>query len=221
VTTEDTGRRKYRPVSYHALLGLTLLLIAVQPFGTVAGGLYARVVFGLVLAGSMAAVYEYRRLFVVGLALGLPALAILVFGGTGTVDMTGLALGIATMTFVGVVMLQGIYRQSTVNAASVSASLVVYLLLGIIWATAYLLVETYSPGSFYGLSSGGAAEVRRDLFYYSFVTLTTLGYGDIGPVGSGARALAIMQAVIGQLYLVVLVASLVGSFLNERARPGN
>jgi len=57
--------------------------------------------------------------------------------------------------------------------------------------------------------------MRRDLFYYSFVTLVTVGYGDIGPVSPEARALAISQAVVGQLYLVVLVASLVGRFLGE------
>ena len=63
------------------------------------------------------------------------------------------------------------------------------------------------------------AVARRELFYYSFVTLTTLGYGDIGPTSEAARSLVITQAVVGQLYLVVLVASLVGMFLNQRSQP--
>jgi voltage-gated potassium channel len=212
-----TAGRPHHPAVYHVLLALTLLLIAVQPFGTAAGGLYARLVFGLVLIGSMAAVYEHRRLFIIGLALGIPALGTLIFDSGSLVDSVGLGLGIATMGFVCAVLLSGIYRRPSVSLGSVSASLVVYLMLGILWSMAYQLVETHYPGSFYGLTEGGINEVRRDLFYYSFVTLTTVGYGDIGPVGSGARALAITQAVVGQLYLVVLVASLVGSFLNQRA----
>ena len=56
----------------------------------------------------------------------------------------------------------------------------------------------------------------RDLFYFSYVTLTTLGYGDIGPVSPAARALAITEAIVGQLYLVVLVAGLVGMHLSPR-----
>jgi len=203
---------------HHILLGLTLLLIAVQPFDTAASGLYSRVVFGFVLVGSMAAVYGHRRLFIVGLFLGIPSMISLVFDTGTLIDSAGLGLGIATLAFVCGVLLAGIYRRPSVNLASVSASLVVYLMFGILWSMAYLLVETHVPGSFYGLTDGPAEAVRRDLFYYSFVTLTTLGYGDIGPTGAGARALAIMEAVIGQLYLVVLVASLVGGAISDRSR---
>jgi hypothetical protein len=61
-------------------------------------------------------------------------------------------------------------------------------------------------------------DVQRDLFYYSYVTLATLGYGDINPVGPEARSLAITEAIVGQLYLVVLVAGLVGMSLGQRKR---
>lgn len=208
------GREGY---IHHVLLGLTLLLIAVQPISTAAGDLYSRVVYGLVIAGSMAAVHG-RRLFVVGLVLGVPALTTVIFEPGGAWFSTGPALGIATLVFVCVVLLAGIYRRPVVSSASVMSSLTVYLLLGIIWSLAYLVVETQSPGSFYGLDGGSVADTRRELFYYSFVTLTTLGYGDIGPSGEGARALAIMESVVGQLYLVVLVASLVGMFLNQQGQ---
>jgi hypothetical protein len=114
-------------------------------------------------------------------------------------------------------MLRGIYARPTVTAESVSASLTVYLLLGTIWANAYALLEYLSAGSFYGLAGEGIVVARRELFYYSFVTLTTLGYGDIGPTSEVARSLVISEAVVGQLYLVVLVASLVGMFLSQRS----
>jgi voltage-gated potassium channel len=213
--TAKTGH--HWPWMHHLLLGLTLLLIAVQTIGNENGGLYSRIVLGGVIVGSMAAVYERRKMFFVGLLLGCPTLISLAFQGNLVVTSAGLVLGIATIAFVCVVLLLGIYGRSSVSSSSVSASLVVYLLIGIMWSMAYLLVETNAPGSFYGLSDTGLDGTRRDLFYYSFVTLTTVGYGDIGPLGPGARALAILEAVIGQFYLVVLVASLVGMFLSERS----
>ena len=202
----------------HVLLLLTLLLIAVQPIGTVGGGIYSRLMLGAVLMGCMWVVYPQRRLFIVGLILGVPTLGTMVFSPSDGIGSAGMALGVATILFVCVVLLRSIFLGDRVTAASVSASLVVYLLLGVVWWLAYLLAETFAPGSFYGLSDGGVLEVRRELFYFSYVTLTTLGYGDIGPVGGGVRSLAITQAVVGQLYLVVLVASLVGLFLKEDSK---
>lgn len=216
VSAESSGDQVGRVA--HVLLFLTLLLIAVQPIGTVASGIYARLVFGAVIVGCIAVVYGNRRLFIVGLVLGIPALGIIVVSPPGGVGSVGLVLGIAVILFVCFVLLRGIFISRGVTAASVSASLVVYLLLGIVWWMAYVLAETQMPGSFYGLSGGDFSEIRRDLFYYSYVTLTTLGYGDIGPVGESARSLAMMQAVVGQLYLVVLVASLVSLFLRERSK---
>ena len=95
----------------------------------------------------------------------------------------------------------------------------VYLTFGVVWAKAYWLVEQFYPGSFTGLSGTGVVDVQRDLFYYSYVTLSALGYGDITPVSPEARSLAITESVVGQLYLVVLVAGLLGMHLT-RQRTG-
>jgi len=208
------SRRAFAP---HVLLGLTLLLIAIQPLETAAGELFVRVVLGLVIAGSVLAVHRRRALLLVGVILGFPAIVLIILDPGGDPSIVGLVLGIATLSFVCVVLLLRIFDGAAFTAESISSSLSVYLLLGIVWSLAYSLTELRSAGSFYGLSDGGPAEAQRDLFYYSFVTLTTLGYGDIGPVAPAARALAITEAVIGQLYLVVLVASLVGGFLNMKA----
>jgi len=211
------ARSRHHPWVYHLLLVLTIVLVGVSQIESANAELYSRVVFGFVLVGCMMAVYERKKLFVVGLALGVPALVSLVFESDPAVTAASLLLGIATIAFVCVVLLMGIYKHPRITAASVSASLVVYLFLGIIWATAFFLAETSAPGSFYGLDTAASAATRRELFYYSFVTLTTVGYGDIGPVSPVARSLAITEAIVGQLYLVVLVASLVGMFLSERS----
>jgi hypothetical protein len=92
----------------------------------------------------------------------------------------------------------------------------VYLLLGTIWAVAYSLVDVVSPGSFTGFSPHDGRGWDSEWLYFSFVTMTTLGYGDISPVSATARALAYMQAVFGQFYLAILVAGLVSAYISKR-----
>ncbi len=98
-----------------------------------------------------------------------------------------------------------------------------YLLLGIIWSVLYCAVETASPGSF---AAAGAKDVnaatepmdRGVLNYYSFITLATVGYGDVTPTTPLARTLAWTEAITGQFYLAVLVAGLVGLKVSQAMR---
>ena len=83
----------------------------------------------------------------------------------------------------------------------------VYLLLGLTWASAYELLHILRPEVWTGAAS--EAPVSQTWIYYSFVTLTTMGYGDITPVHPVARSLAILEAVTGQLYLAITLARLV------------
>lgn len=90
-----------------------------------------------------------------------------------------------------------------------------YLLIGVAWGTAYSLAEAARPGSFYADDETSAAihdESLREpvLIYYSFITLTTVGYGDITPASSAARTLTWLEGMTGQFYIGVLVAALVG-----------
>jgi Ion channel len=89
----------------------------------------------------------------------------------------------------------------------VFGAVVLYLLLGILWAVAYQLVARLSPGAFAGHTDAGGE--LAEWAYFSFVTLTTVGYGDITPVALGARSLAILEALVGQLYPAVIIARLV------------
>lgn len=97
-------------------------------------------------------------------------------------------------------------------------SFCIYLLLGVIWATLYLMLAAFRPGAFNGLPASSWHGSFPDLLYFSFITLTTVGYGDITPISPLAHFLAMMEAVIGQFYLTVLVASLVGSVLSNRQK---
>jgi voltage-gated potassium channel len=92
----------------------------------------------------------------------------------------------------------------------------IYLLLGLSWALLYAFLNRIAPGSFSGMQHTALELQVWEFVYTSFVTLTTLGYGDISPMTPIARSLAYMEAIVGQFYLAVLVASLVGTYIADR-----
>lgn len=97
----------------------------------------------------------------------------------------------------------------------------VYLLLGLVWMVAYTLLERVHPGSFHFNSVDAASGVPAvfDFLYYSFVTLTTLGYGDVTPLTPRARSLAVLEAIVGVLFVAVLIARLVGLYGQKGREP--
>jgi Ion channel len=105
------------------------------------------------------------------------------------------------------VVLGQTFRAGPVTGHRVQGGIAGYLLLGLVWAQAYALVEMLHPGSFSGAITASAG--HRSFVYFSFVTLTTVGYGDILPVHPGARSLAMLEAVTGPLYVAILLARLV------------
>lgn len=92
----------------------------------------------------------------------------------------------------------------------------IYLLSGSLWGIVYFLLSVVSPESFAGIVGQTLTEQLNEFTYHSFVTLTTLGYGDITPVAPVARTLSYLEALLGQLYLTVLVAALVGIHIAGR-----
>jgi len=172
----------------------------------------------ILLSGIYAVCEKKWHIFVAG-GLGLPAIGLIwlnhLIAAKG-MFVAGNLLLIAYLAFVAVRALTVIIHTQRVTVNVISDALVVYLVLGIIWALAYGLLESWYPGSV-SLKSGGGIQ-RFDYLYFSFTTLTTLGYGDITPLTDRACALTIVEAVIGQFYLAVLIASLVGRFIAQERR---
>lgn len=102
-----------------------------------------------------------------------------------------------------------------VDANRIVGAICIYLLMGLIWALMYLFLAQSIPGAFNGVEQLVWYENFANVAYYSFVTLTTLGYGDISPVAPIARFLVYMEAVVGVFYMAILVASLIGVGINE------
>ena len=115
--------------------------------------------------------------------------------------------GLLSLLLLLVVVLGQTLRSGPITPHRIQGAVAAYLLLGVIWADAYSLVALLRPGAFSGPVS--PADGPRAWLYFSFVTLTTVGYGDVLPVHPAARSLAILEAVVGPLYLAILIARLV------------
>jgi hypothetical protein len=118
--------------------------------------------------------------------------------------------------FVISLLVKFIFREKEVTKEVIFAAVVVYLLIGITWSFLYFILDFFYPGSF-SFPEITSPNVYRYL-YFSYVTLTTLGYGDVAPLTNKGGSLVILEAVIGQIYLVVIVAWLVGMHVSRRSR---
>jgi len=118
--------------------------------------------------------------------------------------------------FVICLLINFIFNEKEITKEVIFAAVVVYLLMAMMWSFAYLILDYFHPGSFSG--SEGLPRDHFQYLYFSFVTITTLGYGDVAPLTPKASSLVILEAVIGQIYLVVIVAWLVGMHVSRKSQ---
>lgn len=126
------------------------------------------------------------------------------------------------LAFICAHIISFIVQARAMTSQLIYAALCTYLLMGLLWSFVYTLLVAIDPESIRLVSVIDWKEDARDIFsemyYYSFVTLTTLGFGDIVPVSRLARSLTTMEAILGQLYLAVVIASLVGIQISSRSQ---
>ena len=197
----------------YLLLGLLVILL----LAPIASGRFDNVVnlayIGTLLLGVWS-LAKNRWAYILGWALALLSLAV---GGVQlSIEsrlpfLIGKVIAFAFCLLSMIIVLGEVLFGKSVDANRVAGSVCVYLLLGLNWAFVYSFLYVVDPTSFVGLAETPGDDFLS-LLYYSFVTLTTLGYGDISPGTPIARALAYLQAVSGVMYVAILVASLIGSF---------
>ena len=207
---------------FSVVLAAAFLLAVAQPLlaGLLDDQSSFDVLFSVLIVAVLLMVFEERELRRTAFSLGLAAfvgiwVGYAVGGSVGRLCLVGAYL-LAACFFA--LALYGILRAIFVKHVSgdtVFGAVCGYLLLGIIWSLLYYAVETASPGSFRippaGAADGAVPRLDRGvLSYYSFITLATVGYGDVTPVTPLTRTLAWMEAIAGQFYLAILVAGLVG-----------
>jgi voltage-gated potassium channel len=125
---------------------------------------------------------------------------------------------LSTLTFLiffglaTVIAAKEVFSKTSISANTFAGALSLYLLLGLIWTLLYILAYQLEPGAFKGLDPDLAS---GELIYFSYITLTSLGYGDIVSVTPITRTLAFMEVIIGQFYMAVLVGALVGKYITH------
>ena len=170
-----------------------------------------------VLVAAVVNVSGGRRSVPTHLARGLVVVTVLVQVVSVALDNRDLglvaqALALLLIGYATVLVLQFLVRATTVDTDMIYASICVYLLMSVAWALWYSLLFFLEPGCFaegHELVTFGQRTMPGEL-YYSLVTITTLGYGDVTPLTTAARMSAALEAVVGQVYVIVLVARLVG-----------
>ena len=169
------------------------------------------------------AAYSFSRskaLAAAAVSLALPAIAsfwLKPFVTGQWVEISGGLCGMAFIALIITALLRHIFLQQDVSADLIAGAIVAYLLMAVMWSLLYDVLEAAYPGSF--RFPEGTTQPRGQMsLYFSLVTITTVGYGDITPVTRVARAFANLEAVVGQLYLVILVSWLVGMYVSQKSK---
>jgi hypothetical protein len=221
----EPRRLKFHRFSTVELLVALVLLFLFFPFvEEVKGGdIIISILLSLVLLSAVLAVADRKGVFFIALVLAIPAIVgrwISHFRPDLVPPPVFLVAGLALIAFVVANLLRFVLRAPSVNTEVLCASISAYLMLGLLWTVAYWLVAQVTPNAFAFNTNTGTKEtmVGFNAFYFSFITLSTVGYGDIAPVSRIARWLAATEAMTGLLYVTVLIARLVSLYSTPKSQ---
>ena len=206
-----------RPGKFFYLFLCQVLLLVLFPYLERPGLplLLFRILGAAAFVLGVYAVSEKRVQWITAIALAIPAgilNALLIFHLDRRIAVLTLIFTLLFLGFTVVALLRAVLRAERVTSDTIYGALSVYLLMALLWAAAYLLLETLQPGAIVMDATRHPNHVMDwfDCVFYSFVTLTSVGYGDIVPITAQARSLSILEAVSGMMYMAVLIARLVG-----------
>ncbi len=217
-----TGSQDERgaPPWFVVLLVALLLEMLLSPIMPMSDGIHAPRIIGLVvLAAILPAVGVTRR----SLMLMTPALALQLVSVGSNHPLIWLGTVIARLVifgYAGAAILRRVLGDRQVTLDTIAGGACGYLLIGMIWGVCYLLIEAFSPGSFNippEWRLGPENDLQAACIYFSFSTLTTVAYGPIVPLRLAAGVVAVTEAVVGQLYLAVMISRLVGLHTSQRS----
>lgn len=223
---------------FNVLLGLLVILYLSLPVIQVlfpgsqhnAARVAIAVLFAALLLAVILAISKSPIVTRIALCLAVPYLLLdvgMIFNDSFVMELLQHLVNIVFLGFTSLVILGYVFSAQRITFNTISASLCVYFLMGLLWAVVFSLLTVINPESFNIGFESSASQIPTMRFgsgnsiyplYFSLVTLTTLGYGDITPATSTARTLASFEAVMGQLYLAVLVARLVGLHTSQSFR---
>ena len=209
---------------FYLLISLVLLLL-VYPFleyGRIREA-FLSILSAVVPITAIYAVSYNKRNLIIAILLGVPTISgelLDLFGIEFFPHAVIVAFALLFYLFTLITIISYVFRDEEVTGDTIYGAICVYLLIGITWTTVFVLVNILQPGSFYVNPPNNIDNVLdwSDLIYYSYATLTTLGYGEITPVTSQARSVGVLETIVGQLYLTILVARLIGLHLTRSTK---
>ena len=192
-----------------AIMLVLLVVPFIRPYGIVGHLLSTFFVAMIPLSSALAATQDRRK---AALILLLAALFVILDGLNYYFKshfLMVVAIGFATILYFYIILLlvRTLLSIRVVTADMIFCAISIYLLIGMMWAGIYTVVEGVSPGSFLGTAEA------VDLIYFSFVTLTTVGFGDVVPVSLLGKRLAVFEAAMGSIYMAVIIAMIVGRYM--------
>jgi hypothetical protein len=214
----DTGVSKIKDFFYREkftfLLFSLFLYEIVAPFfeNLIQKGFFAKISFLMVLFAAILTGSAKQKSWIVILILAFLSFILFwlkLFFTSEMILRVDIILKILFYICMIFIITRDFYKSDSVSRDTISAALIGYLLLILFWANLYFFLELLYPNSF-TVTHEAILSDPSILRYFSFVTITTLGYGDIAPITSQARSLAVSEAFIGQMYVAVLIARLVG-----------
>lgn len=220
---EFPNKKLVNKFRFSILLAILLLLFIVVPFFEVS--FLTDLVISLILLVALAAVIQTKKLFWSSLIFALFSICVSwIAYHSGNVHLAAFAkvIQMVFLSFIAGVILSQVFKADKITRETVAGAVCVYLFMGVIWADVYSILEISQPGSFPAYETIDGEKITdphlrsAQFTYFSFVTLSTLGYGDITPKTRQARSLATMEAIIGQLFLAILIARLVGQAVASR-----
>jgi hypothetical protein len=222
---QSFGNHPYRNV-FFLMLGVVFFDAVFPNEG--ARGEFSDLAFAAIIAYALFETVRARKNGVLAVIFGIPAIGARVASSVlPDSNLWNGAVLIVTTVFIGFLLLnllRDISQESRSTSDRIFGALCAYLFIGVLFALVYTHIEYRRPGSFAipGVQTGEnrlpESELMPVFTYYSFVTLTTLGYGDIQPVAEHARTLSWLEALIGQLFLAVMVAGFVAQHMTESAQ---
>lgn len=214
----EEGRTNF----FYLLGALLTMLVAVplaQDLKILSPAMVKGIFFSILMIVGARSLEGGGRYFTVGMilaAIGV-VLNVAAIGKSSLPLQLGSTLSLIAFLLVSISFtMRKVIHGTKTDANRIVGAICVYLLLGVIWALCYSLLSLAEPASFKGIDPGTEAGWGSGWIYFSFVTLTTLGYGDITPVTASARGLVYLQAIVGQFYIAVLVAGIVSAYISEK-----
>jgi voltage-gated potassium channel len=208
----------------YLLVGLLLLLLSVAIAREAGVGredrhLFIVPILCIMLLGGVWSLVSEKKLLIIGgiiAVLGIAAATINFFLHIPELVLVNIGIMLVFSLASTWIAYRHMVLSGEIDINKIIGAICIYLLLGLNWAIFYLFINVSIPDSFNGLTATEIGNQIPELLYYSFVTMTTLGYGDLTPVKPLARTFAFLEAIVGQFYVAVLVAWLVGKYLSGK-----